>query len=121
MNPAVLRAQIEALEVMYYQERRCENARRILNLIHEKKDLLAMITKPKKVHGPVQKTEDKHFCNHCLFVGYADYIEATGSITCAECDSADVIPLAQKQREDRQKREAFFADMDREADMRARA
>lgn len=35
---AVLRAQLLALEVMYEGERRCETARRILDLIHDKRD-----------------------------------------------------------------------------------
>lgn len=34
----VLRAQLQALEAMYCTERRCETARRILDLIHIKRD-----------------------------------------------------------------------------------
>lgn len=39
---AVLRAQLLALELMYDAERRCENARRILDLIHAKRDEIAV-------------------------------------------------------------------------------
>lgn len=39
---AVLRAQLLALECMYDAERRCENARRILDLIHQKRDEIAV-------------------------------------------------------------------------------
>jgi hypothetical protein len=35
---AILRAQLLALEMMYAAERRCETARRILDLIHDKRD-----------------------------------------------------------------------------------
>jgi hypothetical protein len=45
MTASLLRAQIQALELMYSTERRCENARRILDLIHAKKDELAMVSK----------------------------------------------------------------------------
>lgn len=45
MTAAILRAQIEALELMYACERRCENARRILDLWHAKKDELAMVSR----------------------------------------------------------------------------
>jgi hypothetical protein len=45
MTAAVLRAQIKALELMYSCERRCENARRILDLLHEKRDLLAVVSR----------------------------------------------------------------------------
>ncbi len=38
----VLRAQLAALESMYATERRCENARRILDLIHQKRDELSV-------------------------------------------------------------------------------
>lgn len=37
----ILRAQIAALEAMYLRERRCEGARRILDLLHAKRDALA--------------------------------------------------------------------------------
>lgn len=39
----LLRAQLAALEAMYTRERRCETARRILDLIHAKRDELAMV------------------------------------------------------------------------------
>jgi hypothetical protein len=45
MTATLLRAQIQALEHMYACERRCENARRILDLLHAKKDELAMVSK----------------------------------------------------------------------------
>lgn len=38
----VMRAQLLALETMYAAERRCENARRILDLIHDKRDDIAV-------------------------------------------------------------------------------
>jgi hypothetical protein len=40
---AILAAQIAALEMMYATERRCEQARWILDEIHSKRDQLAMI------------------------------------------------------------------------------
>jgi hypothetical protein len=40
---AILTAQIAALEMMYATERRCEQARWILDEIHAKRDELAMI------------------------------------------------------------------------------
>lgn len=39
---AILSAQLAALEAMYAVERRCSEARRILDLIHAKRDELAM-------------------------------------------------------------------------------
>jgi hypothetical protein len=45
MTASLLRAQIQALELMYSRERRCENARRILDLLHEKRDLLAVVSR----------------------------------------------------------------------------
>lgn len=41
-NVIVLRAQIAALEFMYRFERRCDGARRILDLIASKKDALSL-------------------------------------------------------------------------------
>lgn len=38
---AILAAQLAALEVMYSTERRCDGARRLLDLIHVKRDELA--------------------------------------------------------------------------------
>jgi hypothetical protein len=38
----LLRAQLAALESMYATERRCSNARRILDLIHQKRDELSV-------------------------------------------------------------------------------
>jgi hypothetical protein len=66
----------------------------------------------------VEKTEDRYYCRTCACVDHADHIEATGSITCAECDSEDVITLAQRQREVRAEIEAEFAAADSEADAR---
>lgn len=39
---AILQAQLLALEMMYAAERRCENARRILDLIASKRDEIAL-------------------------------------------------------------------------------
>lgn len=39
---AVLAAQLAALEAMYADERRCSEARRLLDLIHAKRDELAV-------------------------------------------------------------------------------
>lgn len=39
---ALLRAQLAALELMYETERRCDTARRILDLIHAKRDEVSM-------------------------------------------------------------------------------
>jgi hypothetical protein len=41
MTATLLRAQIQALELMYSRERRCENARRILDLLAQKRDQLS--------------------------------------------------------------------------------
>lgn len=40
---AILRAQLLALELMYAAERRCDTARRILDLMHAKRDELAAL------------------------------------------------------------------------------
>ena len=41
--------------------------------------------------SPVEKTDDRYWCNECLHVGYADWMESTGAITCEDCDSEDVV------------------------------
>jgi hypothetical protein len=68
--------------------------------------------------SPVTPTDEKYFCRSCLCTEHADYIESTGSITCALCDSDLVIPLDVKRREDVLARDAAFAAADREAEAR---
>ena len=64
------------------------------------------------------KTDERYYCRACFCTDHADHIEATGSITCAECDSEDVIPLEAHQRQQQVEWEAAMAEADRDADAR---
>lgn len=41
-NLAILRAQLLALEIMYATERRCDEARKLLDLMHAKRDEISL-------------------------------------------------------------------------------
>ena len=119
---AILTAQIAALELMYQHERRCDKARWILDEIAAKRDLLALektkeliMTTPFPAGSAVEKTDDEYYCNACYCIDVADHIPATGSITCRECDSENVVSLKIHRESIRAKRDEFFAKMDAEA------
>lgn len=70
---------------------------------------------PATAGSAIEKTDDEYYCRACFCVDHADHLVDLGHITCSECDSEDVIPLAMRRRELQAEREAFFAAMDAEA------
>jgi hypothetical protein len=59
------------------------------------------------------KTDDHMFCRACHHMGPADYIESPETVTCAMCDSEDVILKSVRIDELRREREAYMAEWDR--------
>jgi hypothetical protein len=80
--------------------------------------IAAKLTTP---FATAEKTEDRFYCRSCAITDHADIIGPSEEITCAWCDSPELVHESIRRAELVRERDAAFVQADRIAELKSRA